>query len=215
MKTKYFTIADGPFFGYMADQMRDRLMYLNGIDLVIIKDDVAKIHGCLNEQYWLKAFLWDFAGYSDRIMYFDSDILPIEPLPNCVMNSQAVFAARLDVEATGISQRLQHPLFRGIKKYFNNGFFVAHRESIETIFEPMKEAKSHPIRASCIEQTWMNKIVDECGYPLTVLPNSVCWMPKGEPIPEDGARMIHYAGYNAPAKLGHFQNDKGMYPCPR
>ncbi len=211
MKTKYFTIADGPYFGYMAQELSHRLKRVHGIDLTVITDDMARIHNCMNRQYWLKAYLWDFAGNADRIMYFDSDILLVEPLDGPrVLQSGDFFSARLDVEATAISQRAQHPYFSRIRNYFNNGFFIAYHDS-QFIFNALKKQQDNPIHGSCIEQTWMNKIVDESDYSLNILPTSTCWMPKGEPRPVGSVSMIHYAGYNAPEKLIRFMADKDKY----
>lgn len=207
MKTKFFTIADGPYFGYMAKELSQRLKKLNDIDLVILRDDLAKAVGCDRRQYWLKAFLWDYADGYDRIGYFDADILPIAPLPQAILDDyQSPFMARLDIDQTGYNQRhLHYPvLFSKIVHYFNNGVFFANR-SAEPVFDRLKKEMNNTIHASCVEQTWMNKIVDDtCG--VTLLPKRISHLVTGEPEMEDRC-MIHYAGLPAPQKLNWFMRD--------
>lgn len=214
MKIKYFTIGDGPYFKFMAEDLAKRLKHFNGIDLCILTDELARIKDCGNCQYWLKAYLWDFAGDAERVVYIDSDVLLIRPI---VLPNESVFMARKDVATTVRSQKYDYypELFGNIDTYFNNGFFVADRV-IENVFDQLKEDRYDPKRASCWEQTWMNMRVDEwlknTGYEMTILDDMFIHMPKGEPCirPED-VTMIHYAGFNKPDKLAAYSRDMINY----
>lgn len=189
MKTKYFTIGDGPEFGYMAAELTRRLLHFNGINLITLKDGLARQYKMMGRQYWLKSVLWDFVDAdTERIMYFDADILPILPLGDNVMKCEKMFAARLDVAITGERQRAQHSIFSNIRNYFNNGFFIANKSSTRH-FDQFANCLDSKVQASCEEQTWMNYVFDDI---LSILPDSVCWMDSEPKNMFQKPNMIHY-----------------------
>lgn len=208
MKTTYFTIADGPVFGYMGHILAQRLYISEGIRLTILKDEVAKVYGVLNRQYWLKAYLWDFVPDNvERIVYFDADILPIAPLPEWFTKCEAPFSARKDINNTAMSQEgYYRPLFENIKYYFNNGIFIATRDAIP-MFQALQKQVNNPIHASCVEQTWMNKYVNEM-LELNILPRSIGYLVDGEDEP-DNVITRHYAGVKN--KLERYLKDMEIY----
>lgn len=209
MKTEYFTIADGPEFGFMGAELARRVKVLNGVDVRVITDDICLKHGIgAKRQYWMKAFLWDEADpATERIVYLDGDVLPVAALPDYVTNQCAPFSARLDVLSIGADQKRQHPLFNHIKDYFNNGFFVATRAA-QPAFELLKREVNNPIHATCIEQTWHNKYIDET-VGLNILPNEVAHIVDYEPEPATGMILRHYC---AGGKLLRFVSDMLKYP---
>lgn len=208
MKTEYFTIADGPEFGLMGAELSRRVKALNGVDVRIVTDDICLKYGIgAKRQYWMKAFLWEEAQPdTERIIYLDGDILPVAPFPDYVLKQVMPFSARLDVPAIGAGQKRQHPLFNGIRHYFNNGFFVATRAS-QWAFDKLKAEVNNPVHATCIEQTWHNKHIDET-VGLNILPREIAYIVDYEPEPE-GVILRHYCAGN---KLARFQADMAKYP---
>lgn len=210
MRTEYFTIADGPEFGFMGRELQQRIQYFNGIDLTIVDDPTCLKFGIgPKTQYWMKAFLWCLCrSNTERIVYIDADILPIAPFPQYVLDATAPFSARPDNDGIGDNERSTHPTFKNIKTYFNNGFFIATVDSL-LMFERMKQEVHNPVHGNCIEQTWMNKYVDEtCG--LSPLPKAIAHIVDYEPEPEH-VIMRHYCAGN---KLARFKADMKRFQVP-
>lgn len=158
MKTLFFTGGVGAKYELMAKNLKFRFELLNpGVPMFVIPVSMFQTLRLLNASYWIKAWLWDFAGDVDRIGWIDPDVIPINPMKEI---PAAPFSAVLDCERTAYAERRMHSDFAGIKSYFNNGFFIAARESIES-FERLKKERHNPIHGNCIEQTWQNKVVDE------------------------------------------------------
>lgn len=208
MKTEFFTIADGPDFGFMGEELRCRMHYYNGINLQIVDDPTCLRYGIgPGTQYWMKAFLWELARPdTERIVYIDADILPVQSFPDYVHAASAPFSARLDKDGIGDNERGTHAIFNGIRDYFNNGFFIATRESMPVFTLAQKEVLN-PVHGHCIEQTWMNKFVDEtCG--LAQVPKGIAYIVDFEPEPEN-VIMRHYCFRN---KMERFTADMARFP---
>lgn len=205
MRTEFFTVGIGPHHAQMTLEMIPRFFKMNGAWVTPISRYICQKYGVLHQAYWIKAFLWDLAHPStERVCWVDGDMLPVAPLEPL---SEAPFAARRDIPWTSGNERLEHfPLFSNIREYFNNGFFTATRDAMPA-FELLKKEVDNPIHGTCIEQTWMNKHIDET-VGLTEYPRRVAYMVDAEDEPQD-TRNRHYACLN---KYERFMSDLHLSP---
>ncbi len=205
MKTEFFTVGMGAEYAQMALEMIPRFKRYNGISVTPITRSECKRYNVHNRAYWIKAFLWDFAAPgTERIGWVDCDFLPVAPMEPF---SEAPFAARRDIPWTEKNERTFHPpLFSYIITYFNNAFFTTTRDSIP-MFERLQQEVDNPVHGGCIEQTWMNKYVDEM-LELDELPRSVGYLVDGEDEPLH-TRNRHYTCAN---KFERYMGDLHLSP---
>lgn len=80
-------------------------------------------------------WLWDIVPEdTERILFVDSDIVPLRPLPEL---PDAAFVAAPDAQKTVDNRALTFPFFERTGSYFNRGFWVARRDTQPT-FELLK-----------------------------------------------------------------------------
>lgn len=147
-----------------------RFEALNGHPVHIIRrQNIAETLKALDPAF-LKAWLWDFVpSDTQRIVYFDFDVIPLRPLPLLPDTSFAVSTDWLDERA-----RRMYPSLSA-SHYFNAGLFVARRETRACFnrlksFALRRDCTSPFVRDGTKEQTPFNQLI-QADF-------DVCWLPR-------------------------------------
>lgn len=199
------TSFDPPDIRKHVERLINRFTQLNDMPVrLICGDDLNGL--TLVDPHFARYYAWQLVPkHVDKIVYFDTDVLPLWPLPELPDED---FSA---VEETGVyagASKKQIPLLKRANSYFSTGFFVAGRRT-EPLFKRMIARQTTATEGPLLwDQALMNVevqtavIMEELSY--RALPREWCcthW----NLSPEQSACMAHFPG-GGPLKirlLGH------------
>ena len=128
-----FTSVEFPDMLEHAKRVVKRFEQLNDmpVQLVTASDAVALP---LFDPHFARYFAWRLVPASvEKIIYFDTDILPLWPLPEL---PDVDFAAVPENSKHADFMRAKTPMLKSVDAYFNSGFFIASRKT-EAVFDRM------------------------------------------------------------------------------
>ncbi len=207
MKTRFFTIGVGNTLKIFAQRLRADFYQTNGLDLTVLPEEVIKdkhfprgSHPC-----WISCFLWDFVEKeTERIVWLDADIECGQKLDYI---SEAPFAGVIDSGDEITRNNKMNKIFKGMKNYFNNGYFSMTRD-MESLFQRIRIEIHSPLQDSCPEQTWtnyyLNNVADQKD--IEILPEKYNYMAYSKknihkPVPGDVV-FLHHSGLQKPSVKG-------------
>jgi hypothetical protein len=183
-----FTCGIGEPYAQLAERAARRFALLNPQIPTINIAEKEVVSRNLPTPHWIKAYLWDFVGPEvDTIVWFDSDIIPIRPLPP---PASPGFSACLDPLAGALGIALK------IQDYVNTGFFITSRPAIR-VFEALKlkwREKPPPWVGinMFFEQTAFNRLLHATGVLREKLNKKYNWSYAIDGVPDSEVLMWHF-----------------------
>jgi lipopolysaccharide biosynthesis glycosyltransferase len=202
-------------FPKLEQWVAERFEMLNGRKVRIIRREDLPPEALRSHAQYAKGWLWDVvpAG-TERILYFDFDIVPLRPLPELPDDP---FIAVPDGREYVAERTAEHPFFEG-RSYFNSGFFVARSDTCH-IFDMLKAfvKTKNPKDTRPFDQTKLNMLIQSSV--------GVTWLPRIyntillASTPEEGASaaMAHFCGLSRYARwvlLNVMRTTLGMRRLP-
>ncbi|MCK6376013.1 MAG: hypothetical protein L6Q69_18205 [Zoogloea sp.] len=142
---------------------------------------------------WVKAFIWDFVPeHVERLVWVDADAVCIRPfgtLPG------AAFSAVEDCDSTFKGERKKLTPVNECDRYFNSGLFVCTRQS-RPVFDELKDMMFEREHGGCLEQSWLNILVQRRLGGFDPMPRGCNWIPVCSPDKPGRLRVIHLAGWD-------------------
>ena len=202
---------DPPDIRAHVERLVKRFEQLNDMTVrVIVADDLRGLP--LVNPRFARYYAWQLVPKSiERIIYFDTDVLPLWPLPKL---PEDAFAAVEENSSCAEAAKRQVPLLKRVSSYFSTGFFVADRRT-EELFKRVLARQTTATEGKqplLWDQTLVNVevhtavIMEEFSY--KALPLDWCcqyW----DLSPEQTTCMVHFPGVG-PLKIRMLSHMAGV-----
>ena len=171
----------------------DRFEALNNRRVFVVRAADLPAEALSGHATYAKLWLWDAVPKTtERILYFDYDVVFVRPLPAL---PDVPFAACPDAQRY-VEQRLEeHVLFQESGNYFNAGLFLAHR-STRPVFEQARAFRETQVvkQTPPYDQTTLNLLM-QSAVGVTWLPHAYnTVMLEAEPAQGAAAIAVHLCG---------------------
>ena len=195
---------DDPAEDRYIRRIANRFEELNNIPVrILTEDDVAGIE--LTYPHFARYHAWSLVPEdTERLIYMDTDIIPIKPLPQLPDED---FAAVTDSDKINDDAKKQWPLMRHVKRYFNSGFFIANRK-LEPVFQEVLARQTTANNAAWPwfrDQTLLNLEVQMAAkagkISVRILPREWNHLALLDDELVEDAYMLHVSGIHPAMKL--------------